>query len=65
MDATEWFAGSATPAGSMNALILGVCTYIQQPCFQVLQSLFHGIPLSNDEDNRWEAPGIFHENDYD
>jgi hypothetical protein len=27
--------------------------------------LFHGIPLSNDEDNRWEAPGIFHENDYD
>jgi hypothetical protein len=25
--------------------------------------LFHGVPLSDDEDDWWEAPGIFHEND--
>jgi hypothetical protein len=25
--------------------------------------LFHGVPLSDDEDDWWEAPGIFLEND--
>jgi hypothetical protein len=37
--------------------------HFNNPASKCYNLLFHGVPLSDDEDDWWEAPGIFLEND--